>query len=80
MIYNKDDSPHIEINGNIAYVSQKAWIQNATVRNNILFGKDFNEEKYKEAIQYSCLEADIAILIKGDQTMIGEKGVNLSGG
>ncbi|CAD8155775.1 unnamed protein product [Paramecium pentaurelia] len=79
MIY-KEDKPRIQINGSFAYVSQKAWIQNATVKENILFGLPFDQTKYDEAIKFSCLKEDIKILVKGDQTMIGEKGVNLSGG
>ncbi|CAD8112763.1 unnamed protein product [Paramecium primaurelia] len=79
MIY-KEDKPRIQINGSFAYVSQKAWIQNATVKENILFGLPFDQTKYDEAIKFSCLKEDIKILVKRDQTMIGEKGVNLSGG
>ncbi|CAD8129120.1 unnamed protein product [Paramecium sonneborni] len=77
MIY-KDDKPKIQINGSFAYVSQKAWISNATVKENILFGLPFDQKKYDEAIKFSCLKEDIKILVKGDQTMIGEKGVSLS--
>ncbi|KAN0060307.1 hypothetical protein ACQY0O_007636 [Thecaphora frezii] len=64
----------------VAYCSQSAWIQNATLRDNVLFGQPFDEEKYWEAIRLSELEADLAILPAGDMTEIGEKGVNLSGG
>ncbi len=54
--------------------------QNATLRDNILFGQPFDEERYWEAVKVSELEADLAILPAGDLTEIGEKGVNLSGG
>ncbi|KAI3479513.1 hypothetical protein L1887_58424 [Cichorium endivia] len=64
----------------VAYCSQSAWIQNATLRDNILFGQPFDEERYWEAVKVSELEADLAILPAGDLTEIGEKGVNLSGG
>lgn len=64
----------------VAYCSQSAWIQNATVRNNILFGQPFDEERYWHAVKVSELEADLAMLPAGDLTEIGEKGVNLSGG
>jgi ATP-binding cassette subfamily C (CFTR/MRP) protein 2 len=47
---------------------------------NITFGFPFNELRYRDALKYSCLEQDISILVKGDQTIIGEKGLNLSGG
>ncbi|KAM3143254.1 hypothetical protein pb186bvf_004586 [Paramecium bursaria] len=81
MIYDESSQkPHIGIGGSIAYVSQTAWIQNATVRDNVIFGSEFNQQKYDEAIKYSCLKDDLKILNKGDSTMIGEKGVNLSGG
>ncbi|CAD8099082.1 unnamed protein product [Paramecium primaurelia] len=81
MIYKIDDiKPKINISGQIAYVGQKAWIQNATVQENILFGKPYEEKLYEQSIKYSCLSLDLEILIHGDQTMIGEKGINLSGG
>ena len=53
---------------------------NLTVKDNILFGLPLDEHKYNDCIKYSCLEPDLAILQQGDATMIGEKGVNLSGG
>ncbi|XP_055860701.1 multidrug resistance-associated protein 1-like isoform X2 [Biomphalaria glabrata] len=66
--------------GTVAYVPQQAWIQNATVRDNIIFGKGFRERKYKMVVSACELERDFGILIAGDQTEIGEKGINLSGG
>ncbi|ESO89359.1 hypothetical protein LOTGIDRAFT_229211 [Lottia gigantea] len=66
--------------GSISYVPQQAWIQNATLKNNILFGQDLNEEKYQNVIESCCLKTDLQILPAGDQTEIGEKGINLSGG
>jgi len=73
-------APSIEINGNVAYLSQKPWVINDTVKNNILFERPYDAEAYKEAIRGSCLEQDLKSLIKRDDTEIGEKGVNLSGG
>lgn len=64
----------------IAYVPQQAWIQNATVKDNILFGKEFDHLKYKEIIGGCALKQDLDMLSGGDQTEIGEKGINLSGG
>jgi ABC-type multidrug transport system fused ATPase/permease subunit len=64
----------------IAYVGQRPFIQNATVRDNILFGLAFHENKYRQVIEQCCLEADLAILPAGDMTEIGEKGINISGG
>uniref|UniRef100_A0A1B0DM26 ABC-type glutathione-S-conjugate transporter n=1 Tax=Phlebotomus papatasi TaxID=29031 RepID=A0A1B0DM26_PHLPP len=67
-------------NGRIAYVSQQAWIQNATLQDNILFGKDMDRKRYERVIEACALKPDIEMLPGGDQTEIGEKGINLSGG
>ncbi|KAI1280795.1 ATP-binding cassette sub-family C member 3 [Halotydeus destructor] len=64
----------------IAYVPQQAWVQNATLRDNILFGKPFDKKKYSSVIKACALKQDIEILPGGDETEIGEKGINLSGG
>ncbi|KAI1280801.1 Multidrug resistance-associated protein 1 [Halotydeus destructor] len=64
----------------IAYVPQQAWIQNATLRDNILFGKEYDKRKYSNVIRACALKPDIEILPGGDETEIGEKGINLSGG
>lgn len=64
----------------IAYVSQQAWIQNSTVKDNILFGKPLNQKKYDKVIRACALVPDFEMLPGGDQTEIGEKGINLSGG
>lgn len=66
--------------GSIAYVSQQAWIQNATLEDNILFGKPMNKDLYNRVIEACALKPDIDMLPGGDQTEIGEKGINLSGG
>ena len=66
--------------GNIAYVAQEAWIQNQSLRENILFGKGYRSEKYKGILKACSLETDIALLPASDLTEIGEKGINLSGG
>ena len=59
--------------GSVAYVPQQAWIQNATVEGNILFGKTFNAKKYKRVLEACALETDLKILPAGDLTEIGEK-------
>lgn len=56
------------------------WIQNATVRQNILFNRPMDPSRYRAVIKACCLEDDIRELLHGDQTEIGEKGVTLSGG
>ena len=64
----------------LAYVTQQAWIMNETLRENILFGKQFNQDKYNRVIESCALKPDLAMLTAGDLTEIGEKGINLSGG
>ncbi|KAI1316195.1 hypothetical protein EDD11_010367 [Mortierella claussenii] len=66
--------------GNVAYVPQQAWIVNATLRDNILFGKAFDQQKYNRIIFAANLGPDIDMLPAGDLTEIGERGINLSGG
>lgn len=56
------------------------WVQNATVKENIIFGHELDEEKYKEVIYACSLESDLEILPAGDQSEIGERGITLSGG
>jgi len=70
----------IIVNGSISYSSQIYWVRNDTLKNNVLFFKEFNENKYNEVIKISQLEHDIEILPGKDLTEIGEKGINLSGG
>lgn len=65
---------------NVSYASQTAWIQNATIRDNILFDTPMDEERYRRVIKACCLEQDLKLFPFGDQTEIGERGVNLSGG
>eukprot|EP00128_Syssomonas_multiformis_P009734 Colp12_sorted_trinity150504_noHs@29356 len=68
------------LSGNVAYVPQQAWIMNATVRENILFGKPYDAERYQRTIYACALAKDLEMLDGGDLAEIGEKGVNLSGG
>uniref|UniRef100_A0A087YLJ4 ATP-binding cassette, sub-family C (CFTR/MRP), member 3 n=1 Tax=Poecilia formosa TaxID=48698 RepID=A0A087YLJ4_POEFO len=70
----------VSVRGSVAYVPQQAWIQNATLRDNILFGKSFNESKYRRVLDACALTPDLEVLPGGDMTEIGEKGINLSGG
>lgn len=64
----------------VAFCDQIAFIQNCTVRDNILFGKPFNEVHYRNTLRVCCLESDLEILPAGELTEIGGRGVNLSGG
>ncbi|XP_051770127.1 ATP-binding cassette sub-family C member 3 isoform X1 [Ctenopharyngodon idella] len=70
----------ISIRGSVAYVPQQAWIQNCTLRDNILFGRPYVEQKYRCVLEACALTPDLEVLPGGDQTEIGEKGINLSGG
>ncbi|XP_066266540.1 ATP-binding cassette sub-family C member 5-like isoform X4 [Branchiostoma lanceolatum] len=70
----------VGLTGSIAYVAQQAWIMNASVRDNILFGEDFEQERYEETVKICCLTHDFKVLPAGDLTEIGERGLNLSGG
>ncbi|XP_042226170.1 multidrug resistance-associated protein 1-like isoform X1 [Homarus americanus] len=73
-------SGRVNIKGNVAYVPQQAWIQNATLENNILFNQTKQTAQYDASLRACALQADIDMLPGGDKTEIGEKGINLSGG
>lgn len=64
----------------IAYVSQIPWIENATLRDNILFGLPYDDQRYQSVLTASALEKDLEMLQDGDLTDIGANGINLSGG
>ncbi|KAJ7771298.1 ABC protein [Mycena maculata] len=66
--------------GRVAYCPQSAWIQNATLRDNVLFGLPYEEERYWRVLEDACLLPDLQLLADGDLTEVGEKGINLSGG
>ena len=67
-------------NKKIAYVAQSAWIQNASLKNNIIFGVPFDEKRYEDTLDACALTSDLKVLPGGDSTEIGERGINLSGG
>ncbi|VDK23818.1 unnamed protein product, partial [Anisakis simplex] len=71
---------YVGVHGRLAYVPQQPWIRNLTLRENITFGKRFDEKFYNSVVHACALRPDIAILPQGDSTEIGEKGINLSGG
>ncbi|KAK2824276.1 hypothetical protein Q5P01_021451 [Channa striata] len=70
----------VNIQGSLAYVPQQAWIQNATLRDNILFGSPKVDRRLQQVIEACALAPDLELLPGGDLTEIGEKGINLSGG
>lgn len=66
--------------GTIAYISQSAFLINDSLRENILFGSEYDEQKYFTVLKLCQLEEDLRALHLGDMTQIGERGANLSGG
>uniref|UniRef100_UPI0037E78B7D multidrug resistance-associated protein 1 n=1 Tax=Semicossyphus pulcher TaxID=241346 RepID=UPI0037E78B7D len=70
----------VSVKGSVAYVPQQAWIQNSTLKDNIMFGQERREAWYQRVVEACALQPDLEILPAGDETEIGEKGVNLSGG
>lgn len=81
--YREDQqTPYVNISEELAfaYAPQQAWIQNASVRDNILFGRPYSERKYQQVLDACALRPDLITLPAEDKTEIGEKGINLSGG
>lgn len=70
----------VESKGTISYASQEPWLFAATVRVNILFGRPYDRERYREVVRACALVTDFTLLPFGDKTIIGERGVSLSGG
>ncbi|KAJ8331738.1 hypothetical protein QVD99_001987 [Batrachochytrium dendrobatidis] len=76
----KQLSGTIQFSARLGYASQQAWIQNANIKDNILFGQPYDEKRYIDTVRACSLERDLKILPDGDRTQIGERGINLSGG
>ncbi|XP_019158537.1 PREDICTED: ABC transporter C family member 13 isoform X2 [Ipomoea nil] len=70
----------IHVNGSTAYVPQVPWILSGTIRDNILFGRDYDPRRYSEVLRVCSLDFDISRMVGGDSARVGEKGLNLSGG
>ena len=70
----------VRFGGSIGYCPQTAWVTSSTVRDNILFGQAFDEDRYWDVCRAACLLADLDMLPYGDATEVGEKGITLSGG
>ncbi|KAL8469756.1 hypothetical protein ACS0TY_032560 [Phlomoides rotata] len=70
----------IRLAGTKAYVAQSAWIQSGKIEENILFGKEMDRQRYNQVLEACSLNKDLEILSFGDQTVVGERGINLSGG
>lgn len=74
------DSGTIRVNGEISYASQEPWLFTGSIRQNILFGQEMEKYRYKAVIQSCSLERDFGLLSYGDKTIVGERGMSLSGG
>lgn len=70
----------VEVTGKISYASQEPWLFAGSVRQNILFGLPMDEERYRRVIKVCSLERDFGLLPYGDNTVVGDRGVSLSGG
>lgn len=75
-----DGDVRVDMRSSTAYVPQEAWILNTTLKNNVMFNKVVNEDRYQRVIDACALGPDLKTLEMGDQSEIGEKGLNLSGG
>ncbi|KAJ0601531.1 putative ABC-type xenobiotic transporter [Helianthus annuus] len=73
-------SGSVKVEGSKAYVAQSPWIQSGKIEENILFGREMDRERYEKVLEACSLKKDLEIFSFGDQTVIGERGINLSGG
>lgn len=70
----------VNVVGTVSYASQEPWLFGASVRQNILFGQEYDEKKYREVVKVCALERDFTLFSHGDRTLVGERGLALSGG
>ncbi|KAH7041035.1 P-loop containing nucleoside triphosphate hydrolase protein [Microdochium trichocladiopsis] len=70
----------VKLNGEVAYVAQSPWIMNATVKENIIFGHRYDSTFYEKTVKACALLDDFSQLPDGDETVVGERGISLSGG
>jgi len=79
-VYIPRDEQEKDMNGFVSYCTQSPWVVNDTLRGNVLFGREYDEDRYNRVIHCCALLDDFAVLPAGDMTEIGERGINLSGG
>lgn len=79
-IERRSGEVRFDTQSSMAYVPQEAWILNNTIKNNICLNKVMNEERYRQIVDACALVPDFKTLPIGDESEIGEKGLNLSGG
>ncbi|KAJ8291463.1 ATP-dependent bile acid permease [Rhodotorula toruloides] len=73
-------SPHRDSVPKLSFAAQSPWLQDTSVRQNILFGEEYDDERYRETIFACALEDDLEALPEGDETRVGERGLSMSGG
>ncbi len=74
------EAGQVQLTGRLSYASQDTWTYQDSVRNNILFGQEYDAAVYQKVVEVCALKRDLAIMPFGDRTLVGEKGVSLSGG
>ncbi|KAG9009269.1 hypothetical protein FRB94_012338 [Tulasnella sp. JGI-2019a] len=72
--------PATQLRNHISYCAQSPWLEHATIKDNILFGSPYEEQRYQDVVSACALEPDLKVLDDGDETEIGSRGVSLSGG
>ena len=77
---NDNNGSECIVHGSISYAPQEAWLLDMSLRDNIRFGSDYDPKHYNRVIKVCALERDLKLMADGDQTEIGERGINLSGG
>lgn len=70
----------ISVGGSVSYACQEPWIFVGSVRQNILFGQPYHPDKYREVVRVCALKRDFEMFPYGDRTLVGDKGISLSGG
>lgn len=66
--------------GKTFYISQQPWVFTSSIRQNITFGKEYDRDKFNRVVEACSLKKDLELLPMGESTLVGEKGINLSGG
>ncbi|KAJ6625969.1 P-loop containing nucleoside triphosphate hydrolase protein [Mycena sp. CBHHK59/15] len=83
-MYLKSSAPDTWFNlpreGGVVYAVQESWVQNDTIKTNIVFNSDFDPERYKKVLYQCCLERDLELFVARDEQIVGERGLTLSGG
>ncbi|XP_055536637.1 ATP-binding cassette sub-family C member 4-like [Wyeomyia smithii] len=74
------DEGLVQVNGTISYAAQEPWLFEGSIRNNIIFVEEYDERRYLEVVRVCALERDFELFPHGDQTIVGERGISLSGG